>query len=340
MGNVQPIPYEDVFSLKQLLQNVQDAITTLKQASYKEADKGYSAVIHLMPLDAMHPDERYCHPWYNTALKLFTSYEDLERALIGISDIWFDDAANPRRTFDFPGIILCSHETLSLVDAVNDAKSSFKQRVLELKAKYKDLTDSDIESELLMREGEWTSLETVKQAFNQAGLARICTKQVYRKIPSIKEPGLLRAKYYHNPKRPSRPRTVAQQLEKFHAKVKKGETTQDLIEAIEVLKNMDPTIVISERQNSNEIITVNIKLADTSSNKGSTKWTQVTGVLPVFCLGEPSFDVKQIVDFTSLDIPFDIRNSDKKRPSRKGQISWSATPFLPAFRLYLSSKDD
>ena len=222
MGEQQPIPYEDVYSLKHLLEALESALTELHQATYEDAALGYPAIVHRVIPEALHPDERFCHPWYAEDLKLRTDHPEHEQALLGIQDIWFDDRANPRRTFDFPGLILCRPITLQRVDAVNDAKNAFKARVLALKAKYRQLTDSDIEEELRMREGEWNSLESVKKAFNIAGLARICIKQVYRKIPTIREPGLIRAKYYHNPKRPSRPRTVAEQLDKFRKKVKKG----------------------------------------------------------------------------------------------------------------------
>ncbi len=206
--------------------------------------------------------------------------------------------------------------------------------MLALKAKYRQLTDRDIENELGERDGEWAALDSVKRAFTAAGLARICIKQVYRKIPAIRAAGLQRAKYYHNPKRPSRPRTVAEQLEIFHKKVKKGEATQDIIEAIAVLNDMDPGQQITERQDSNDIITVNVKRADPAADNGAS-WSQVTGVLPIYCLGDPSCDLERLVDFSSLDIPFESRNSEKKRRARTGQTSWSANAFLPAFRLYL-----
>lgn len=338
MGEKQPIPYQDVYSLKHLLEALQSALTNLRHATYEDAALGYSAIVHRMIPEALHPDERYCHPWHAANLKLRTEHPKHEQAVLGIEDIWFNDQANPRRTFDYPGLILCRPGTLQLVDAVNTAKDEFKAGVLALKAKYRELTDSDIEEELRMREGEWASLESVKQAFNKAGLARICIKQVYRKIPSIREPGLLRAKYYHNPKRPSRPRTVANQLERFHKKVKKGEHTQDIIDAIEVLKGMDPNQLISERQDSNEVITVNFKVPDPSADNGA-KWSQVTGVLPIYCVGDPSLDLETLIDFSSLDKTYEERNGDKKG-SRKGQVSWSELAFLPAFRLYLPAKPD
>jgi hypothetical protein len=338
MGNKQPIPYQDVYSLKHLLEALQSSLSELRQATYDDADHGHPAIIHRMLPEALHPDERYCHPWGAGNLALRTEHQKHEQALIGIEDIWFNDQANPRRTFDYPGLIISRPSTLKIVNTVNNAKDDFKEGVLALKAKYRDLTDSDIEEELRMREGEWASLETVKQAFNKAGLARICIKQVYRKIPTIQTLGLLRAKYYHNPKRPSRPRTVAEQLEKFHMKVKKGAQTQDIIDAIKVLKEMDPNQPISERQDSNEVITVNFKTPDHSTDSGA-KWRQVTGVLPIYCVGNPALDLEKLVDFTSLDKPYEERNSNKKCP-RKAQVSWSEQPFLPAFRLYLPAKPD
>lgn len=336
MEDKQPIPYQDVYSLKHQLERLNSSLSALYHATFEDAVLGYSALIHRMVPEALHPDERICHPWYADNLILTSEYPQHEQAFLGIRDIWFDDRANPKRTLDFPGLILCRSTTLPLVDAVNAAKDEFKAAVLALKAKYRQLTDSDIEEGLRLREGEWSSLENVKQAFNQAGMARICIKQVYRKIPVIREPGLLRAKYYHNPKRPSRPRTVAEQLEKFQKRVKKGETTQDMIDAIEVLKGMDPMQMISERQDSNEVVTVNFKLPEPAANNG-TKWDQVTGVLPIYCLGDPSWELDNLVDFTSLDIPYETRNSEKKG-ARKAQVSWAETSFLPAFRLYLPAQ--
>ncbi len=337
MGNRQPIAYEDVYSLKHLLNALKSSLNSLSDATYNDAANGYAALVHRMPADTLHPDERRCHPWQVDERKLYTDYPDHETAVSAIQNIWFDDRANAQRTFDFPGMIFCPPATLEQVDTVNHAKDDFKKRVLALKAKYRQLTDRDIEKELGERKGEWGALNSVKQALTKAGLARICIKQVYRKIPTIREPGLLRAKYYHNPKRPSRPRTVAEQLEIFHQKVKRGETTQNIINAIGVLSNMDPRQQITERQDSNDVITVNIKLPAPSANNG-TKWSQVTGVLPIYCVGEPYCELQNLVDFNSLDIPFEERNSEKKKCVRKEQTTWSTTSFLPAFRLYLPAE--
>lgn len=333
MGDIQPIPYQDVYSLKHLLDALQTALANLQHATYEDAAQGYSSIVHHIVSEAMHPEERDCHPWHaDRNVKIVHQYPEHDIALKGVRDIWFNDAANPNRTFDFPGVILCRPSTLQLVELVNSAKDAVKAGVLALKAKYRDLTNSDIEEGLRIRECEWASLVAVKKTFNKAGLARICIKQVYRKIPTITELGLVRAKYYHNPKRPSRPRTVADQLERFNKMVKKGETTQSIIDAIHVLSDMNPQQLITERQDSNEVITVNYKVPDSLSNNGY-KWSQLTGVLPIYCLGGPSWELDELVDFTSLDIPYEIRN--EKGRARKGQLSWSETSFLPAFRLYL-----
>lgn len=325
------IPYETIYTLRDLLSALETAMSSLKQSTYKDAGMGYPAISHVMPINAMHPEVRHCHPWLSDRESLNGGHPHHEMAIMAIHDIWFNDGANPTRTLDYPCLVICSEETLCYAQAVNAAKEDFKKKVLEIKSEYRKLTDNDVADNLSFREGEWGSEMSVKQAFNQAGITRICIKQVYRKIPLITDVGLLRAKYYHNPKQPSRKRTIAQQLEIFSTKVEKGIAPDSMIAAIEVLNGMDKDQVISERQAVNEVMTTNYKIKSGTS----ARWKQVTSVLPIFCIGDASYPLDSLVDFTSLDIDYDERNDRNESPTHKPQDSWSRTSFLPAFRLFL-----
>ncbi len=95
MGDRQPIPYEDVYSLKQLLDALKSSLNSLSDATYADAAKGYGARVHRMPAEALHPDERNCHPWLVEQREPYTGYPEHEAAVLGLQNIWFDDRANP-----------------------------------------------------------------------------------------------------------------------------------------------------------------------------------------------------------------------------------------------------
>lgn len=336
------IDYADYYQLIAVLQKLKEAMANVRRSTLQDADKGYPAITYIPPIDTLHEEVRYCHPWLELG-SFNTSFKEHEIALLGIENIWFDDRANSRRTFDFPGIIVCSQSTIDEVKHLNDAKNEFKSCVLALKEKYSDLTDTDVEEELFYREREWAALDSVKKVFQKAQIARILIKHVYRNVHTITGGKLLRAKPYYNPKQTTRARTVEKQIalleKKAKTKAKQGESaSQKLIETIEALKELDPTTEISERHEPYEVITLNYKFQPPSSEKGT--WSKLYAQLPVFCLGEPSIKLASLVDFSSLATPYDKRESDRIKKSRRAEkVWWNEEPFSDAFNLYLPLPD-
>ncbi|WP_045861721.1 hypothetical protein [Teredinibacter purpureus] len=336
------IDYADYYQLIAVLQKLKEAMANVRRSTLQDAEKGYPAITYIPPIDTLHEEVRYCHPWLELG-SFNTSFKEHEIALLGIENVWFDDRANSRRTFDFPGLIICSQSTIDEVKHLNDAKNEFKSCVLALKEKYSDLTDTDVEEELFYREREWAALDSVKKVFQKAQIARILIKHVYRNVHTITGGKLLRAKPYYNPKQTTRARTVEKQIalleKKAKAKTKEGEpVSQKLIETIEALKELDPTIEISERHEPYEVITLNYKILPPDSDKGT--WSKLYAQLPVFCLGEPSTKLESLVDFSSLATPYDKRESDRKEKShRADKVWWNEEPFSDAFNLYLPLPD-
>ena len=333
----RPVDYADYHQLINRLQELKSALAALRRATLLDAEAGYPALVYVPPAETLHPEVRFCHPWHEVEA-FQTSFKNHELALLGVENIWFDDRANSRRTFDFPGVVICSQATIEQVELVNQAKTDFKDCVLALKEKYADLTDSNVEEELFYREKEWATIDSVKKAFQKAQIARICVKQVYRHIQTICDGELLRAKPYYNPKEITRVRTVKKQLtlldKKAKAKIKQGETpSQALINAIEQLREMDQGAEIAERHEPYEVITLNYKVKTPGSD--GAKWKQLYGQLPVFCAGSPTTELTSLIDFDSLSKSHkDREEARQQKAARVDQVWWEDTPFNDAFNLY------
>ena len=161
------IPFQDISRLKGFLSKLQQAQSSLRYATLIDAENNYRAYVYRPTKDPLAAEQvkQAWHPWSHESPGFYTSFLQHELALLGIDAIWFDNVADSRSTYDFPGVVSCSEKTLALVECVNIAKSEFRTGVIELKKKYKglNLTDNQIEENLAFRTGEWTALEHVKK---------------------------------------------------------------------------------------------------------------------------------------------------------------------------------
>lgn len=331
-----PVEYQVKRALQQLHDDWNAAYAALAKAVYADAVIGYPAIVFDLKPEYLHEDERAGHPWLSSELALTTDAPAHELALIGINDIWFNDRSDAMRAYDFPGLIMCRPETLERVRDVNAVKNRIKDEIKSIRDSFSGMSNKDIDKQ-------------VKAALESAGMARLCIKQAYRLIPFIDAPGLLRAKFYLNPKRPSRCRTVGQQLAIYEEKIQKGEGTKVIFDAVEELKGLKKDLPISERQESTPVMTVNYRMCDRIPGKNSKNeylnfWGQKTAALPVFCIGDPVSisdtdrvsNLETIVDFSSLEKEFvDKKTKEKKSAFNQSQLVWSEAPIVKDSRLYL-----
>jgi len=334
----QPLfTYEETYGLKLKLEDVIGTLNDLVDAMLSDAEAGYQAIMHPILKESIDPELRHFpHPWDDMSKDL----TEQEKAATAIKEVWFNNDDDPKRTYDFPGIVGCSKETLRLVNHVNETKSIFQKEMLEIKKKYQDASDKSLTLDLQNRAKEWEHLESFNQQFNKAileirkraNLSRLCVKHVYRPIHVIDTLGLMRAKYYRKAIRPSRPRTVKVQLEKFQRKVEQGVANQLIRESIEMLKTLPMDALVAKKQKANEVITVNYKLPAADENS-KPRWLQTTGVLPIFYLSQPGMLCETELDFSSLDTPYEIRSEDKKK-ARKESTRWENSPIVKGSDLY------
>lgn len=111
-----------------------------------------------------------------------------DKVIIAIRQICFVDKQDPKTTIDFPGLVASSDATLALVEKVNDAKDAFKEVVLAIK--HDNLMSDEqvmaaLEKEGIAAVGDNVRDINVKAALRRAGIARLCLKQVYRKIQTV-----------------------------------------------------------------------------------------------------------------------------------------------------------
>lgn len=326
---------KDVRTLIASLAQLEQSLRELRRATMCDADRGYQALVFKGLPETLHPDDRAEHPWYNKKRPIImVSYHQHELVLAGIEAIWFTDREDSRRTYDFPSLVISSMKTLDAVKKVNLAKQQFKSLVVSLKKIYRGLSDADIESALSPRGQERAMLSSVHTAFLKAGLARICVKQVYRPIHYNSTLGLVRAKYYRKPVKPGRQRTVSKQLETFKKQRKKGDESEALLNAIQLLNTMPGDQIIRQSQNSSDIITINYKIPSVAK-ENKYHWSQATGVLPFFSIGQPIDDVSEFVDFTALDTLYKERALSTQKSTRTSK--WETKAFIPKFHLYKRS---
>lgn len=334
------VAYHITHALTKLHNDWENAFAALATAVYEDAAMGYQAITFDIKPEYIPKEERSGHPWLNQELTLATSTPAHELALIGINDIWFNDHADAMHAYDFPALIMCRAETIERVRELNAVKNRFKDEIKLIRDSFAGMAAKDIDKE-------------VKRALETAGMARLCVKQMYRLIPFIDTPGLLRAKFYLNPKRPSRCRTVGKQLAIYEEKIAKGEGTKVMFSAVERLKQLDQSLKITERQDSTLIMTVNYRMRDripgkNSSNEYLNYWGQRTAALPVFCVADPVSDsdrnivsnLEEIVDFSSLEKAYVPKSEQKKKPAfNQSQLLWNEEPIVADSRLFLEHPD-
>lgn len=92
--------------------------------------------------------------------------------------LWYEEGQEGRETITCPGLIGVTRDTLEAALACNQAKDAFKQAVLALKTLGKSQADSLMDA-LHKRN------ETVANAMQRMGAARLNLKQAYRHIPLL-----------------------------------------------------------------------------------------------------------------------------------------------------------
>ena len=298
------------------------------------------AIRHRFAPHSLPNEPGYEHPW------LCPEYPEPEDndAMINacrdaLCDIWFSDNRRAQRTYPFPGVMVVPEPVFNQVSVINATKKEFRRHLQGIKKRHRTLTESDIEAELnspdlekrisFDRDGVNRAGQAVKKTLEKAGIARICSKQLYRQAPQITGE-LLRAKYYFKPMHPSRTRTVAQQISLFRTKQSRGDHSPALASAISVLEHYPHDLVISERQEPTYVIAANCKWREFRERKSSP--TQITGVLPVVALD--CEDLEASVDFSSLDINIEKRKIERN-PRLNRAVKWEQEPFLAGFPLHL-----
>ncbi|MFA0809430.1 hypothetical protein [Microbulbifer epialgicus] len=341
--------YQDVYGLNPLYQEVKRSFELLKDSVMTDVKEGYSALIHRPAAISLRPDVRETHPWVIGKSGVSHDMPDHEVALQGITDIWFDDdRKDARLTYEYPGLVICSESSLQSVKEVNKAKEAFRRRVIKLRKKYRELSEEEISSNLFNhtsdkedssrrhREGEWAHLKHIKTLFRKAQIGRICLKHMYRPIPLIEHPEVQRTKHYRKIIPPKRVRTIKQQRVIFENQLKNF-PSQKLANAVAYLEKLPDELKIFETQPCSEVITVNYKIPARPGCRYYGWGNQVTGVLPVFCLGSPDVDIQEMVDFSKLETTYEERESNlhKKESSRSKLLG---DPIIPGFRLYTAPR--
>lgn len=316
------IPFADIHTLKELVGTLKSQNNHLRTLM-EDPNNGVSAIRHTFLPDTLAQEEAIHHPWVEGE----DNSQPLNDCIDATQAIWFDDTRiDPRRTRAFPAVVIANQPVLDHVKAINNTKDDLKKAITSIKKRHRSLTDDDIATHIdFDRDGLNRANEAVKQTMHKAGVARLCVKQAYRHIPVHDEP-LLKAKYYFAPKRPSRKRTVSDQITLFRTKQQRGDTSPELAVAIEILHTLPMDLVISERQAVTHIITANIKIGNDAK---AGRWVQSTAVMPIF-FGEVKGELNDAVDFSRLNIP----PSAEPQPAKRKTV-WAESPFIPHYRLHL-----
>lgn len=327
-------PYAVIVNLKQKLQAIADMHVALRKMIFQDAQQGF-------PASVWNPDfiaqvNHHAPPWSLSANFNRTQYLEHAKAIQGIEQIWFEDIQDKRETLTYPGLVACSAATFQQLLQLNQLRSDFKQYVVDIKKTHTRLKDLDIEARL--NEIGWFKRDKiVREAFRQAGISRLCLKQIYRNVPlwdSGNQGELLSAQFYQKFKRPILKTSVKAQrvaLEKKRA----TQNTAALERAYAVLERLPDDLAIAQIKNPCRIITANLKFkapeqAQQSRADGTSKTVvsrkQLPSVLPIFYL---CHEIKHLIphDFAGL---LDAPAPRAKRSDSKIEEE----PFLAALHLY------
>ena len=110
---------------------------------------------------------------------------DRARAYAIISALEYHDEQAPKEILICPGIIAASDHTLTMIEALNDAKDQFKQTMLMLKQAKIKLNTAEFKHAFEETLSKRTAPTT--QALKRTGLQRLHLKQCYRRIPILPE---------------------------------------------------------------------------------------------------------------------------------------------------------
>lgn len=211
------------------------------------------------------------HPWFEQ--------ESISRADLAaaISDVHYVDGQAPQETLKYPALVAATPETLATVDALNKAKSDFKQYVQMLK---KDTSGLG---------GEKARDEYVSQALSPGKNGRISLWQIYRPI-SAALPGehILRARFFLDPRQSLTPKTAGEELERVK-KFMRASADESLRLACKALASLPPETPLAHVGSRASIISVNIKYRDMP---GRAK--RYTASLPVFYHWSPGVKPPEI----------------------------------------------
>lgn len=218
------------------------------------------------------------HPWL---LNPETAYH--QKVSAAISQLSYSKGQNPKSTLVFPGVVICSQDTIRVIENVNQAKHDFKEAVLIAKAQNSKIQDKHITE---MVESRWPG---VREIFSKSGFGTICLKQAYRPIHYFSATEKASFQFYLKEKTSSLRVRAEDEIKGLD---RKKLLMGDAEKAVLTKKLAAAGQILSKVGNRCTVITANVLLDDAIRS-------QVAGVLPIF-VALPSSGVLR-VDFSSLE---------------------------------------
>lgn len=238
-----------------------------------------------------------------------------EQAIALFKQIQYHDKQAPREIIVLPGFIGASPATLTTVDEVNQAKDTFKQSVLALKAAKINLQDLHFTEQFdKLLNARTTSMTHTMQ---KMGLARLHLKQCYRKIPVLQQaPAKISWTWAHTKAIKKISAIKAQEM-----LLKKGDDVgiQIQLQKLQALPAHEQLAIVQELAPH---LRANIVL-----NGDVATRLMIKGPVPIF------FPCDLQTPYPAFKIPQKKSLRDQNR-SIRNDVRLDPTPFLPAIRAH------
>lgn len=266
-----------------------EAIANLSASVNADYAAGMPQTLWAPPQEKLHFLGAGGHPWL-----LANDLSPPQMVSAALSQLSYPEKrADPRSTLIFPGVVLCSPDTIDQVINLNESKAAFKKAVLAAKNENSKFRDSDV-TELLDR-----SCPGVRQILSSSGLGTMCLKHAYRPVHSFTAKDSAVFQFYFKVKTSSRRVSVTDEIRDLD---KRKLLLGDEEKAVLIQKLTAAGQVFSKVGNKCSVVTANVLL-------DGTRRTQATGVLPIFIAMPTSGELT--VNFTSLD------NASADTPKKK-----------------------
>ena len=250
--------------------------------------------------------------------QVYTNLKAREKTIQFIQQIEYTDDQKPRDIILAPGYVGASAATLQIIEQLNQAKISLKEKIVQYKKQKKTNNQSLLKRNL----DEWSRKRhpDIASALTHNLRARLHLKQCYRILPVLKDAPSQISWTWANTR-------AIQKIDRDDAHkllLKKGQD-EGIQYQIKKLSSLPQNSALAIVQDLAPHLRAN--LVYSKSSQGKTERQMIKGGVPIFFPAEPLCPTPAIK-------PIHVAEQKKKTRMTRSDVKIEAEPFLPAIRAH------